>query len=180
MDHRDHEPFGKSPRLLTREAAGEPDLGSLRHEGRHAAQGVGGQTHIGIDEDQQRMPRQMGQTPAGMLLARPSLGKRRGRLHPDTRIVDGPHDIGRSICGVIVQHDDFQIHVPVSQHGVHGRSDLVRLIAGGDQDGHRRLDAAHRRRAVEQEVPYRSDRRDDGEPGADPGEVRHHEDSLPC
>ena len=155
MDHRDHETFGEGPGFLTREAAGEPDLGPLRHESRHAAQRIGRQAHIGIDEDQQRVPRQMRQMPAGMLLARPARRQRRRRLHPDAGVGDGAHDIRRSVGRVVVEHDDFQIHVAVCQHGVDGGSDLVRLVAGGDQDGDRRFHAAHRRRAVEQQVPYR-------------------------
>ena len=114
MDHRDDEPFREGPGFLTREAAGEPDLGPLRHECRHAAQRIGRQAHIGIDEDQQRVPRQMGKMPAGMLLARPAGRKRRRLLHPDAGIGDGTHDIRRPVGRVVVEHDDFQINVAVS------------------------------------------------------------------
>lgn len=74
------------------------------------SEGIGGETDIGIEEEESVVGSEVSELPAGVLFSVPAVGKSLGGVEVEVRIVFGEllDDIGCFIFGCIVEYEDFE------------------------------------------------------------------------
>ena len=75
---------------------------------------------------------------AGMRFSHPPFGKWCTPDHGESRIRLGQlgHKSTGAIFGAVVHHNDLEARIVLGQEGAHAGRNLMRLVPGGDDDGH--------------------------------------------
>ena len=138
MNQRNEQTLAQRAKFLARHAAGQGSTAAL-HETGHPRESIWGEPHVGIDEYQQRMPRELRQDETGVLFAAPA-GRQRRRGFEANPVISSREfadDRGSAVGGMIVQDDDFKVATGVGQRRLERRANVLLFVAGGDEDADR-------------------------------------------
>ena len=142
LQQRLHQPGRGTVGELARPRRQEVEPGAPQHRDRRG-DGVRGQHHVRVDEDQHAPPRGVRELRAGVRLARQPRWRRGAGQHPEPRVAvgDGADDVRGAVGRAVVEHEQLEVgDAALGQQRCERGDHPVGLVTHRQGEGHRLVD----------------------------------------